>query len=59
MKDLHVVVIILGALIFWNAYDIERLKKDKSHLTKAKIDAYDYLLVDHEKEINALKRKVK
>jgi hypothetical protein len=50
-------LLIMG-LICWNAYDIKQIKAAKTHLSLERISAYEYLLVDHEQEINKLKKEL-
>jgi hypothetical protein len=51
-------ILIIALITAWNAYDVNQLKQAKSVLTVNKINAYEYLLVDHEKEINKLKKAI-
>jgi DNA polymerase III delta prime subunit len=51
-------MLLIAFILCWNAYDIAQLKAAKTALSLDKIAAYDYLLVDHEEEINKLKKAI-
>ena len=52
------IMILIVIVLILHGYHINELKKAKSVLTQDKINTYEYLLVDHEKEINKLKKAI-
>lgn len=52
------IMILIVIVLILHGYHINELRQAKSVLTQDKINTYEYLLVDHEKEINKLKKAI-